>query len=61
VPVPRDAWENTLVGAGLGSAYAKLLAAMYDGINSGHVRFSGAADMRRGRRTLEQTVRSWAV
>jgi uncharacterized protein YbjT (DUF2867 family) len=61
VPVPREAWEETLVGAGLGRAYATLLAEMYDGINSGHVRFSGAADMRRGRRTLEQTVRSWVV
>ncbi|WP_309645450.1 NmrA family NAD(P)-binding protein [Phenylobacterium sp.] len=60
VPVPREAWEKTLAGAGLGRAYAKLLAEMYDGINSGHVCFSGAADTRRGRRTLEETVHSWA-
>lgn len=43
VPVqpPCEAWVGILTGAGLGEPYARLVAQMYDGINSGHVRFSG--------------------
>uniref|UniRef100_UPI001F19403C NmrA family protein n=1 Tax=Falsiroseomonas oryziterrae TaxID=2911368 RepID=UPI001F19403C len=62
VPVqpPRAAWEGILREAGLGDAYARLIAEMYDGINSGHIRFSGAGEQRRGRVTLEETVAAWS-
>lgn len=59
VPVPRDAWAEMLIGAGLGHPYAALLCEMYDSINAGHVRFSGEGEMRRGRRTLDHTVIGW--
>ena len=59
VPVPREAWAETLTGAGLGEPYAALLCEMYDGINAGHVRFSGEGQTRHGRRTLDETVRGW--
>lgn len=59
VPVPREAWAETLVGAGVGAPYAELLCEMYDGINAGHVRFSGDGEARRGRRTLDETIRDW--
>lgn len=59
VPVPREAWEETLTGAGLGQSYASLLCEMYDGINAGHVRFSSEGETRRGRRTLDETVQGW--
>ena len=59
VPVPREAWAETLIGTGLGEPYAALLCEMYDGINAGHVRFSGEGEMRRGRRTLDETVQGW--
>lgn len=58
VPVPREAWTETLVAAGLGRPYAALLCEMYDGINAGHVR-SGEGERRHGRRTLDETVRDW--
>lgn len=60
VQPPREAWTGILTGAGLGQAYAELLAEMYDGINSGHVRFSGEGDARRGRQTLARTMEGWA-
>ncbi|WP_270937203.1 NmrA family NAD(P)-binding protein [Falsiroseomonas oryzae] len=62
VPVqpPRAAWEGILREAGLGDAYARLIAEMYDGINSGHIRFSGQGERRRGRVTLDETVAAWA-
>lgn len=59
VPVPREAWAETLTGAGLGQSYAALVCEMYDGINAGHVRFSGEGEMRHGQRTLEDTVKGW--
>lgn len=59
VPVPREAWAETLTGAGLGRGYASLLCEMYDGINAGHVRFSGEGETRQGRRTLTETVQGW--
>lgn len=56
VQPPREAWVSILVEAGLGAPSAALIAEMYDGINSGHVRFSGEAPLRRGRVTLTQTL-----
>jgi ribosome-associated protein YbcJ (S4-like RNA binding protein) len=32
---------------------------MYDGINAGHVRFSGEGETRKGCRTLDEPVRGW--
>jgi uncharacterized protein YbjT (DUF2867 family) len=62
VPVqpPRAAWEGILREAGLGDAYARLIAEMYDGINSGHIGFSGEGEHRRGRVTLDETIAAWA-
>ena len=59
VQPPREAWVSILEGAGLGAAYARLVAEMYDGINSGHVTFEGVADQRRGARTLQETFAGW--
>lgn len=59
VSPPREAWVSILTGAGLGPAYAGLLAEMYDGINSGHVRFSGDGEARRGAATLDETFATW--
>ncbi len=59
VQPPRAAWEGILEEAGLGAAYARLLAEMYDGINSGHVDFSGQGEQRRGRDSLAGTVAAW--
>jgi uncharacterized protein YbjT (DUF2867 family) len=56
VVVPRDAWVDTLTGAGLGRPYAELLAEMYDSINAGHVRRSGAGELRRGPTPLGETI-----
>jgi uncharacterized protein YbjT (DUF2867 family) len=56
---PREAWDGILREAGLGADYARLLAEMYDGINAGHVGFSGAAPLRHGPTTLAQTMRDW--
>lgn len=60
VQPPREAWEGILREAGLGAGYARLIAEMYDGINSRHIRFSGAGEQRRGRITLAETVAAWA-
>lgn len=59
--VPREAWADSLMAAGLGRSYAELVCEMYDGINAGHVRFSGEGEHRRGRRTLAETISGWAV
>ena len=59
VAVPRDAWETTLTGAGLGQPYAALICEMYDAINGGVIGFSGEGDSRRGSTTLAETIRSW--
>ncbi len=59
VQPPREAWAGILTDAGLGQAYAELLAEMYDGINSGHVRFSGQGEARRGTQSLRQTMEGW--
>ncbi|WP_191085229.1 NmrA family NAD(P)-binding protein [Roseococcus microcysteis] len=56
---PREAWEGILRGAGLGADYTRLLIGLYDGINSGHLGFSGAAPLRTGPTTLSQTMRDW--
>ena len=61
VPVPREAWMETLEGAGLGPAYAALVCEMYDGINSGHVGFSGEGAARQGRTTLDETIGAWRL
>ncbi|HEY8564695.1 MAG TPA: NmrA family NAD(P)-binding protein [Beijerinckiaceae bacterium] len=61
VQPPREAWAGILMQAGLGQAYAKLLAEMYDGINSEHVRFEGVPDQRRGPTELADTVASWTL
>lgn len=58
---PREAWEGLLREAGLGEDGARLLAAMYDGINAERVRFSGDVPLTRGRVGIEETVRAWAV
>jgi hypothetical protein len=60
VQPPRASWEGILREAGLGEAYARLIAEMYDGINTRHIRFSGEGEMRRGRITLSETVAAWA-
>ncbi|MGJ3265054.1 MAG: NmrA family NAD(P)-binding protein [Salinarimonas sp.] len=62
VPVvpPREAWEGILREAGLGEEGARLLAAMYDGINAGRVRFSGDVPLTRGRIGIETTMRAFA-
>jgi uncharacterized protein YbjT (DUF2867 family) len=59
VQPPRDQWEGILTGAGLGAPFAKLIAEMNDGINSGHVGFSGQGQSRKAPTTLKQTVASW--
>jgi uncharacterized protein YbjT (DUF2867 family) len=59
VQPPRTAWEGILREAGLGEGYARLIAEMYDGINSGHIRFSGQGEQRRGAARLEETVAGW--
>lgn len=63
VPVvpPREAWEGILREAGLGEEGARLLAAMYDGINAGRVRVSGDVPLARGRIGIGETVRGWRV
>lgn len=58
---PREAWEGILREAGLGEEAARLLAAMYDGINAGRVRFSGDVPLTRGRVGIAETVRGRAV
>jgi uncharacterized protein YbjT (DUF2867 family) len=58
---PREAWEGLLREAGLGEDGARLLAAMYDGINTERVRFSGDVPLTRGRVGIEETVRAWAM
>lgn len=59
VQPPRDQWEGILTGAGLGLPFAKLIAEMNDGINSGHVGFSGQGQARTGKTTLKQTIATW--
>ncbi|WP_376089192.1 NmrA family NAD(P)-binding protein [Roseomonas sp. CCTCC AB2023176] len=59
VQPPHEAWEGILTGAGVGPAYSRLLVEMYDGINAGHVRFSGDADARRGRIGIAENVAGW--
>ncbi|GGK52939.1 NmrA family NAD(P)-binding protein [Salinarimonas ramus] len=56
---PREAWEGILREAGLGADGARLLAAMYDGINAEHVRFSGDVPLTRGRIGIAETARGW--
>ncbi len=57
---PRAAWEGILAGAGAGPALAALVAEMYDGINTGHVGFSGTAERRQGSTPLAETIAAWA-
>ena len=59
VQPPRDQWVGILTGAGLGEAYAHAIAEMYDGINSGHVRFEGRTPLTYGKITLAQTMVTW--
>ncbi|MEI8147003.1 MAG: NmrA family NAD(P)-binding protein, partial [Alphaproteobacteria bacterium] len=60
VQPPHDQWAGILTGAGLSPAFAGLIVEMNDGINSGHVRFSGDGDQRKGPTSLAETVKSWA-
>jgi uncharacterized protein YbjT (DUF2867 family) len=61
VPVqpPREAWVGILTGAGLREPYAHLIVEMYEGINTGHVRFSGEGRQERGRIALAETIGGW--
>ncbi len=61
VQPPREAWVSILEGAGLGAAYAGLVAEMYDGINSGHVTFEGIAPPLQGVKSLNETFAAWAA
>ena len=56
---PRQAWEGILRGAGLGADYTRLLIGLYDGLDTGQLRFSGAAPLRTGPTTLAETMRGW--
>lgn len=58
---PRETRVPTLVAAGIGEAYATLLASMYDAIDSGHVRFSGAGASSRGETGLDDAVAEWVA
>lgn len=59
VQPPREAWEDVLVGNGVGPAYAALLAEMYDALNSGGMGFAGVPDQRHGEVTLARAVADW--
>lgn len=59
VQPPRDAWQGVLEGSGVGPAYAALLVEMYDGLSSGHMRFEGVPEQRRGQVTLAEAVADW--
>lgn len=56
---PREAWEGILRRAGLGADYTRLLIGLYEGLHSGHLRFSGEAPRRTGPTTLAETMRGW--
>jgi uncharacterized protein YbjT (DUF2867 family) len=57
---PRESWVGILTGAGLSKAFAELIAEMNDGINSGHIGFSGKAEKRQGPTKIADTIRHWA-
>lgn len=59
VQPPRAEWVGILTGFGIGAATAALLAEMFDGINSGHVAFSGHGRQMKGEIALGDTIRSW--
>ncbi|WP_188311946.1 NmrA family NAD(P)-binding protein [Salinarimonas soli] len=59
VEPPREAWTGILRDAGVGAAFADLLAEMYDGIAGGQIGFSGEGEARRGATTLGETVAGW--
>ena len=59
VQPPREQWVPILTGVGLSSAFAELLAEINDGINSGHVRFEGVGDQRKGPTALKETIGGW--
>lgn len=59
VQPPREAWEGALQQAGLAAPYAAKIAEMYDGINSGHVGFSGQP--RQARTAFAETLAAWAI
>ncbi len=61
VQPPRDQWVANLVAAGLSNAFAELIAEMNDGINTGHVGFSGKAEQRHGSTGIAQTIAQWAA
>jgi uncharacterized protein YbjT (DUF2867 family) len=60
VQPPREQWVPILTGAGMGAAIAELLAELNDGINSGHVRFEGVGDQRKGPTSLIETIGGWS-
>ena len=59
VQPPREQWVGILQGNGLSAETAGLIAEMYDGWNSDHVRFEGKVPVTRGRVSLVETVASW--
>jgi len=54
---PRPELEGALIDGGIGPAYARELALVYDALNSGHIGFEpGVGEMRRGRVSLEAVL-----
>ncbi len=59
VQPPRAAWEGALQEAGLPAPFAAKIAEMYEGINSGHVGFTGTP--RQARTGFAETLAGWAI
>ncbi|WP_027134641.1 NmrA family NAD(P)-binding protein [Geminicoccus roseus] len=58
VPLPGEALYQALVGAGIGPDYARGTVEIYEGLNSGRIRFEeGVGEIRRGSVTLDEAVR----
>jgi uncharacterized protein YbjT (DUF2867 family) len=54
--VPRDHHAAALERAGFPSELAALAAEMYEGMNSGRIKFDAAREIHRGQTTLEETL-----
>ncbi len=61
VQPPREQWVGILTSVGLGQPYAELLAELSDGINSGHVQFSGRGVPMRGKLGIADVVKEWVA
>jgi len=59
VQPPRAQWQAMFEGSGMHPEFARLMVEMYDGWNSGHLRFTGDVPLTRGKVTLAQTFASW--